>query len=509
MENGIDNNESRRLIGGASIAAVGMIYQQGISFLSLLFVARVIGAADYGIFNLARNLVQVTGSFTRLGLDIGLQRYFGETNTARGRATRIAALRQLRLLAGAVALLPVVAVALGLGRVLEENLFHHTHFADVLLVSALALPFLTDLAVLGGAYRGIMKLSPSIIAEFILMPTLRLAAILILFLAGWRLWAVVVGTTLGALLASVFLAMRARTDFYDGTPAHSRSWVDAFGVARFSIVLAGSMVVSALTKSIDILMLGHFATAQDVGQYSLVQTMLILIGLFGGAFQQSIGALVAERYARGDLDGMVRVMSLNARWVTFIVLPIFAIFLFWGAQLTLLFGPSFAVSQAVVGWLAVSQFVIIVFGPCGWGLSMTGKHLLELKILLIGLVINVLLCLLAVPVAGQLGAAVATCVSLVTVNSVRVLVVRHSVGVFTFGSDIFVIMAAGIGLAWGGKVIVTQFGLSPLWNTIVGIGFFLIAYGVVTWTKLLNESEKSSIFRAVRSTGRILFRRTG
>src|SRR5712691_2362933 len=84
MENGTDNNESRRLIGGACIAAVGMIYQQGISFLSLLFVAQVIGAADYGIFNLARNLVQVTGSFTRLGLDLGLQRYFGETNTARG-----------------------------------------------------------------------------------------------------------------------------------------------------------------------------------------------------------------------------------------------------------------------------------------------------------------------------------------------------------------------------------------------------------------------------------------
>lgn len=508
MENGTESNESRRLIGGASIAAAGMIYQQGISFLSVLLVARVVGATDYGIFNLARNLVQVTGIFTRLGLDVGLQRYFGETQTARDRALRIAVLRQLRLLASAVALLPVFAVALGLGRILEESLFRYPHFADVLLVSALALPFLTDLALLGGAYRGIMKLSPSVMAEYILLPTIRLAAIVILFVAGWRLWAVVVGTSLGSLLASAFLAMRARADFYNRAPVHPYSWVDAFRVARFSIVLAGSMVVGTLTGSIDKLMLGYFTTAQDVGQYSLVQTLVVLIGLIGVAFNQSLAALVAERHTHGDVDGMVHVMSLSARWVTLATLPIFAIFLFWGAQLTLLLGPSFATSQTVVSWLAVSQFLVTVFSPSGWALSMTGKHVLELKILLVGLVIAALLCWLAVPVVGQLGAAVATCASLAVVNLGRNLFVRQLVGVFPFGSDIFVIMAAGIGLAWGGQVMVEQIALPPLWNTIAGIGFFLVAYGVVSWTQLLNESEKSGIFTAIKSTGQKMFGRT-
>jgi O-antigen/teichoic acid export membrane protein len=302
--------------------------------------------------------------------------------------------------------------------------------------------------------------------------------------------------------------MRARADFYNGVPAHPRSWTDAFQVTRFSIVLAGSMIVGTLTGTIDKLMLGYFTIAQDVGQYSLVQTLVVLIGLIGVAFNQSLAALVAERYAHGDIDGMVRVMSLNARWVTLASLPIFAIFLFWGAQLTLLLGPSFATSQTVVGWLAVSQFLVTVFSPSGWALSMTGKHVLELKILLVGLVIATLLCWLAVPVVGQLGAAVATCASLAVVNLGRNLFVRHLVGVFPFGSDIFVIMAAGIGLAWGGQVMVAQIALSPLWNTIAGIGFFLVAYGIVSWTQLLNESEKSGIFRAIKSTRQKLLGRT-
>src|SRR5258708_12049277 len=141
MENATDEAGPRKLIGRASTVAAGNVYLQGISFLSGLIVARVIGAADYGIFNLARNLVDVTGIVTRLGLDIGLQRYFGETNTPRDPASRIAVLRRTRLLADIFALLPVLAVALGLGRVLEANLYHYSHFAEILLLLASSLPF--------------------------------------------------------------------------------------------------------------------------------------------------------------------------------------------------------------------------------------------------------------------------------------------------------------------------------------------------------------------------------
>lgn len=507
MEIGIDESRARRMFGRASIVAAGTVYQQGISFLSGLIVARVIGASDYGIFNLARNLVDVTGILTRLGLEVGLQRFFGETNTTKNHASRVAVLRQVRLLAGAFALLPVVAVALGLGRYLEANVYPYAHFADVLLCLALALPFMTDLAVLGGAYRGILKLPPSVLAECVLLPTIRLAAIVMLFVSGWRLWAVVVGTTLGSFLASAFLAARARSDFRAVDPAPSRSWHDAFRVAGYSSVLAVGVLVSGLTASMDMLMLGHFTTAQDLGQYSLVKTLLALMGVFGTAFTSGLGTLVAERYYRGDLGGVVRVMSLSARWVTLATLPIFAVFLFWGAQLTPLFGPSFASSQAVVGWLATSLFVFMVFGHSGWALSMTGKHFLELKILSAGLVIAALLCWIAVPAFGQLGAAIATCASVVTANVARVLVVRRTLRAFPFSSDIFTVTAAGIGLAWLSDLTVAQLPLSPSWASAAGVGLFALAYGVACWMHLLDDSERNGIRGTLRSTVPLLFGR--
>ena len=505
MENTLDEAGPRRLIGRASIVAAGAVYRQVISFISGLIVARVIGAADYGIFNLARNLVEMTGIFTRLGLDLGLQRYFGENNTAQGRSSRSGMLLRVRMLTCTLALLPVLAIALGLGRFLEENVYHYSRFAEVLLCLSLALPFLTDIGVLGGAYRGILKLTPSVIAECVLLPTIRLAVIVILFIAGWRLWGVVVGTTLGSVLASAFLAMRARSDFARVAQAKPPSWNGTFRVVGYSSILAGSMIVTSLTTNMDTLMIGHFRTAQELGQYSLVKTLLILTGVFGAACGQGLEALVADRYFRGDLRGMVHVMSVTARLIALVTVPIFAIFLFWGAQITHLFGPSFATSQAVVSWLATGPFVAMIFWPSATALSMTGKHFLELRILCVGLVIATLLCWFAVPAFGQIGAAVAMSASVVFANLARVVVVRRSIGAFPFRGDIFFITAAGIALAWGSDLVVGQFALPSIWSVVCGIGCFVLVYGAAGWMHLLNESERSGIRAAIRRAALVLF----
>jgi O-antigen/teichoic acid export membrane protein len=271
--------------------------------------------------------------------------------------------------------------------------------------------------------------------------------------------------------------------------------------------MAGAVLVATLTNSMDLLVLGRFATAEAVGQYSLVKMLLVLMGVFGAAFTSGLGALVAERHARGDPDGVLRVLSLTSRFVTLVSVPIFAVFLFWGAELTLLFGPSFALPQAAIGWLATSQLVVVIFGPAGWALSMTGRHVLELKILSGGLVLSAALCLIAVPALGQLGAAIATFCAIAAANLVRVLFVRRSLRALPFGADIFVIAATGIGLAWVSHVSTAQLMSSAPWNTAIGIAGFSLMYGVANWAYFLKQSERHGISEAFGATARRLLGR--
>jgi O-antigen/teichoic acid export membrane protein len=490
LERELQSGGLRRLLGRASLVGAGTLCQQGLSFASGLVVARVLGAADYGMFNLARNLADLAGVITRLGLDIGLQRHLGEDAGPGARAAQAAVLARVRLLAGGFALLPALLVLLGAGAALESGVYRYERFAEALLCLLLVLPFATDLAVLGGAYRGVLRLAPPVLAEYFLLPALRLAAIVALFLAGWRLWAVVAGSMLATALASLVLAARARHDFPVGAVAPGGSWRDAWRVVRYSSVLSAAVLVTTLAAGIDLLLLGHFAGAEETGQYALARTLLLLVGVIGVAFGQGLGAQVAQHHARGDPQAVAAVVSLTVRWIALVTAPVYALFLFWGASAVSLFGPTFALPQSVVVWLASAQYLVSILGPAGWILSRTGRHCAELAILSAGLLVSLLGGWFAIPAFGQLGAAVSTCIGIAVATAGRVLIARRVLGRLPFGGDVAVATAVAVALAALAAVLTAPLPWPGPVRAAAGAGAFLLLYGAIAWRLLLQPRER-------------------
>jgi len=491
-----DQGEAR-LAGGASIAAVGMIYQQIVAFGSGLLIARVLGAADYGVVNIARNLVGMTAVVTTLGLDLGLQRYLGSALTDSELKSRYSVMHRARYVAWGVSLLPVVAIAIGLGTALETRVYPFPGFARVMIGSALALPFMTDLAILGGAYRGVGRLTPAILAETFLLPTMRLMIIVGLFLVGWRVWAVIAGSTGATVLVAAYLANRGRRDFaaprrFDGVATETRDLI------RFGVVLAASVAATMLTRSVDLLTLGHYAPAAAVGQYAIMQLMLLLIGLFGMAFGQGLGAMIAARHAAGDTDGMARLLATNIRWLALLAAPLFAVFVFWGANIGLIFGSSYTLDPRVMFWLAATSLATALFHSVGFSLSMTGRHVMELRVLLGGLALSTVLCLALVPPFGQMGAALATFASVLSVNLWRIALVRRSVGIFPLRRDLMAIVLASVALAAVVHSAIVPLGASKPVATACGLILFGLSYPGLAWYLLLRPGERLGVLEWTR-----------
>jgi len=496
------NASGNRLARGASIAAGGMVFQQFVSFLSGLIVARVIGAAEYGVFNLARNLVQIATIVTRLGLDLGLQRFLGAAVSVDDVARWKSRLLSLRILAATVSLLPCIAVGLGVGDLLEAQVYRYDNFALVLTVVSLSLPFLTDLGILGGAYRGIKQLGPSVMAEFVLLPVLRLAITVALFAFGWRLWAAVVGSSVAASIASVYLAIQARKDLPCREAPSVTTLLACGNILRVSAVLAAAMLVTMLTRSVDMLFLGHYATAAETGQYALAQMMLMIISLFGNAFGQSLGPLVAERYGAGDLQGMGSLLRTNSRWVALVACPIYAVFLTWGHELGLLFGPTFQIPQAVMGWLGACTLLITIVASNGYALSMTGRHGGEFLLLLIGLVLAVACCAWAVPLWGQVGAAGSAFVAIALVNALRVHRVWSLFRVKTLDLLVIPIVLLNVCLALAIDRLLQPLIETALIRVPLGGGLFAAIAFAGSWHLALNASERTLLWEQFRQLRR-------
>jgi O-antigen/teichoic acid export membrane protein len=128
--------------------------------------------------------------------------------------------------------------------------------------------------------------------------------------------------------------------------------------------------------------------------------------------------------------------------------------------------------------------VLALFGPAGWALSMTGRHLLELKILVAGLLLSIVLCLLMVPGMGQVGAALAIFSAITTTNLLRLLCIRRTLRALPYDITLLFGAVATLGLAWITRTFVDWFIVPGILRTAVGIGLFLLVYGAVCWKRL-------------------------
>jgi O-antigen/teichoic acid export membrane protein len=470
-----------------------MIYNQILSFAVGVLVARVIGASQYGIVIVARNISEILGIVSPLGLDLALQRHLGSGH----RSARLRQLTVFRLAAFVVGIAPAVLAALGLGTYVERSIYRYPDFANVLFATLVALPFVTDLAVLGGAYRGVLKPEPSIVVSYILQPTFRATVMVTLFALGWRLWAVVVGTSVSYVISWFILAVRARRELAPADSTGKLDWTDTLSVLRYSPSLAASLILTMYIRSTDSLFLGYFGSAADVGQYGAVVMIAQLIGLPGLAIGQTLGARIALCNRHNDIAGMERLLAENICLTSLFSAPVFAAIVFWGDRINLVLGPTFAVDAWVVSIVAARVLVQTMFGCSGFALSMTGWHLQETGLLGIGSLISVALCFALIPRHGQIGAALAGFISLSMVNVSRYAVVRSIFDIRHVKLAAIKPTVGAVVVAGGTDLLLCPFDDRTLLFTLFEIVIFVISFAVSAWFVLFTHQDREMIARLI------------
>lgn len=418
----------------------GMVFQLMISFVSGMIVARVIGPAAYGVFSLARTWCETANLFTKAGFDTGVVRYLGAHPDRSHDGTRELLLRRMLWVVFALGSVPFVVLLLGGAHWLEASVYRYADFAMVLTVMALSLPFMAVLQVLGGMFRGVLRIAPRVACELILQPGARLLIIVVLFVLGFELGAVVAGTVVSFVLAAAVLFIIARNSFLKKTPVVAdtpgqASWSGLLEVSKYSLVIALTTIVAGLLNRADLMFLGYYVSDADVGRYAVVQTIVVLIALFNGALNQFVAPLIARAYAAGDLAALRVLIQRHSRWVALSTFPIFVVIATFGDRLMLVFGESYVVHWSVVALLALVQFLVALFSSAGFLLSMTGRHKAELYTMALGLVFNIILCLLLIPRWGLIGAAAATCIAMAGANLLRAAQVFSAFRISSIGRD--------------------------------------------------------------------------
>jgi len=405
------------------------VVSKGLSFLTGLFLARVLGAGGYGAYSFAISWVVLLFVFAVMGMNRLLIREFAVYNERgawghmRGmmrRADQIGLLNSvlLALLVGGLAWL------LGGGR--------QSTLVTALLVGLLLLPFQTLIGLRQSAMQGLEKIVRGQVPGRLVQPLLLLALLLAVYLleifelTAVRALSLQVLTMITALVIAQRLLRRSLPEpVMRSEPVfETRAWVRS----AMPLLLVGSMLI--VNQRADVIMVGAFLGDAPTGIYNAAARWAEGIAIVLTSVNVAIAPALAAIHEREDRAHLQRVITRSARAIFLISLPAALVLFLFGYWLLLLFGPEYTAGLSALRILACGHLFSAAVGSVGALLVMTGKDREAAGAVTVSGVLNIGLNALLIPLWGIEGAALATVASLVVWNVIMVVMARRRLGIF-------------------------------------------------------------------------------
>ncbi|MGH6835312.1 MAG: oligosaccharide flippase family protein [Methylocella sp.] len=436
-----------------------------------IFVARVLGANQLGLFGLVEAAVVTLSGFVSFGIAQTAVRFIPEY-LAKGEHEPIRKLALLTTLA-----LTGIGVAMASCIVLLSApvmAWFGIAPAQAKLVNVMALT--APIGLLTFLYQQILRGFQEIIimiagTSFVAL-MVKIVLALILFQLGWGVqgyaWAVA-GGGVAALAFMVACAMRliSRLDRpATATTAPLGHW------ARYALISYGTGQTSNIVMHLDRFILGATVGAEAVATLMVVRQLQQLPTTFHQMFLAVVAPMFAAANGTDAAPRRQTLYHLTTDWVMRLALPLILFLAVFGGSMLRLYGEEFRVNGTLLLLLClVAVTITIASGPAGSLMSMSGLEVPLLRISVLGSALLVTLYALAIPLAGLLGVGVSLIASTLFVNlsglmvmrrrlALRWLSARHATWLLSGGLTLATLLALRAALGWDADVSVIRLGVS-------------------------------------------------
>jgi O-antigen/teichoic acid export membrane protein len=164
------------------------------------------------------------------------------------------------------------------------------------------------------------------------------------------------------------------------------------------------------------LVLGVWGTTAQVGIYTTAYRTSMLTGFILITVNTIVAPKFAEYYSLNQMKRLEDMASSSVRIMCFLALPLLIVFIVFPHWIMGLFGSQFRQGGLCLSILACGQFVNVATGSVGYILMMSGHENLMRNAITLSGSLNILLNLWLVPQYGIIGGAIATAISVTTLN---------------------------------------------------------------------------------------------
>jgi len=458
-----------------------------IGFLLRIFLARWLGAADLGLYSMVITIQGIAIFVASLGIPLSLIKYVAEYKDDRDRLFQtISAAFISSIIFGLVIGVLLYALSGTLA-----GAFDMPELAHLLRILAFVFPFASILETLLGLFNGLRQMR-TYAYLIILRSFLTILFIVALVWLGFGVEGAALGLVLSVVGGCIF-------GLYFSRKLLHLSLHGLFQGAK-RLVSFGSQVFTAdalglILQYTDIILIGYFLAAKDVGYYSVAISLSGFLLLIPMAIQRITYPATSEYWSKNNRDALRGMIDKSMKYSACILLPLGLGVGFFAEELvTGIFGQEFVYAALPLCVLLIARVIrggTII--PIGASFSGVGRPDIALKLSAISAGTNIGLNILLIPPLGILGAAIATTVSLLLGTVIFLVFMPRILGVM-------------IDLKWYAKALgfaciaIALFLVGiKLINPYVAGSIILSSYVILVFKVFLTKEDKAMFGSLARS----------
>ncbi len=412
---------AKKFMGTAGI----QLMSKGLSVITGVILARVLGPEEFGRYGLIMSIVAMAAIPTIAGMPQLMIREVANAQLEKrwGELKGLLRWSSLYVITLSVTVMCALSVAIYF-KWIEPRIGQYLWFGLAIIPMRGLLA--KQNAVLNGLRFPILAQLP----QGVIGSVLVLIALSVLLLTNHTLEAtnvlmIQIGTSLAAVLVSGYLVLQKspRELKHSSREYRVKFWHSALLPFTFLAV------ISTLNTELASVMLGFLGSEEEVGYFKVASQGVALLSLGLTSINSVTGPNIARLYKQGDMEKVQQLLTRSVRLSSLASMP-FALFLIFFDDwiVTLLFGHQYLPASTLLSILCVGHIVNVLMGSVGLVLQMTGYERLALRSLTITFIVTISLLIILIPVYNAIGAAIAMSVSLVFWNVLMSLYVYRYTG---------------------------------------------------------------------------------
>ena len=412
---------------GAGVVMAIRVMGAGLAFVSQVFLARVMGTYEFGLYSYAFVLLTVLSILAPFGVDWAVLRFIPEYS-AKKRWRRLEGV--FRASVGFVAAVSVAIAVVAAGLIYLFSDAIGPHYVVPLYLALASLPLFALFQIYLNFARAFGWAALAYTPNFVLRPIFLMVLVLGLVVvsvtptANAVLIAALVASALAFAYQAVTIHRRKPHVTQPAVPAfHGRAWLTvAFSMALFN----GFQLITTYG---DVLILGHFVEPDQIGIYNAAIRTASIINFVLMAVSATATPKYAEFHARHQHDELRAYVTQTARWIFWPSLLGGLILIGVGKYVLLAFGEAFVAGYPVLVILVLSNLGLAATGNVDALLNMTGHQRACAWVMVWTGLVFIALNFALIPIFGVVGAALAVWASLTFKFAWLVIIAKKRLGV--------------------------------------------------------------------------------